>query len=46
MKKVGTILFVVAILAGLIVRYLSVQYMGIFDMTTYHEWGLKALTEA
>jgi hypothetical protein len=45
MKKVGTVLFVAGILSGLIVRYLSLQYMGTFDMTTYHEWGLKTLTE-
>jgi hypothetical protein len=45
MKKAGTILFVVAILSGLILRYLAVGYMGTFDMTTYHEWGLNALKE-
>lgn len=45
MKKAGTIIFVIAILSGFILRFLSSQYMGIFDMTTYHEWGLKVLTE-
>jgi hypothetical protein len=45
MKKAGTIIFWVAITSGLILRYLSLQYMGIFDMTVYHEWGLKTLME-
>jgi len=45
MKKAGTIIFWVAIASGLIIRYLSLQYMGIFDMTVYHEWGLNALKE-
>jgi hypothetical protein len=45
MKKFGTILFVVAILSGFLLRFLSLGYMGIFDMTTYHEWGMNVLKE-
>ena len=45
MKKAGTIIFWVAIASGLILRFLSLQYMGIFDMTVYHEWGLNTLME-
>jgi uncharacterized membrane protein (DUF441 family) len=45
MKKFGTIIFVIAILAGLFLRCMSLQFMGTFDMTTYHEWGLKAVNE-
>jgi hypothetical protein len=42
MKKTAIILFWLAILIGLVIRCDSLSYMGIFDMATYHEWGLKA----
>jgi hypothetical protein len=42
MKKIAIILFWAAILLGLVLRYMSLSYMGIFDMATYHEWGLQA----
>jgi hypothetical protein len=45
MKRAGTILFWTAIASGLLIRYLSLSYNGIFDMATYHEWGLNALRE-
>jgi hypothetical protein len=45
MKKISIILFWAAILTGLILRYLSLSYMGIFDMATYHEWGLHAFKD-
>jgi len=42
MKKTALILFWAAILIGLVIRCVSLSYMGIFDMATYHEWGLQA----
>jgi hypothetical protein len=45
MKKAGEIIFWTAIVSGLVIRYLSLSYNGIFDMATYHEWGLNALKE-
>ncbi len=45
MKKTAIILFWTAILAGLVIKCMSLSYMGIFDMTTYHEWGLQTLKE-
>ena len=44
MKKIITFLFLAAILLGLILRIFSLFYNGIFDMETYYEWGLAALT--
>jgi len=45
MKKTAIILFWAAILAGLVLRYMSLSYMGIFDMATYHQWGLSAFKD-
>jgi hypothetical protein len=45
MKKTAIILFWAAILIGLVLRYVSLSYMGIFDMATYHEWGLHAFKD-
>ena len=45
MKKTALILFWAAILAGLALRYMSLSFMGIFDMATYHEWGLQTFKE-
>lgn len=45
MKKIFTILFLGLILFGLLLRIFSLFYNGIFDMETYYEWGLAALTQ-
>ena len=45
MKKPAIILFWAAILAGFFLRYVSLSYMGIFDMATYHEWGLHSFKD-
>jgi hypothetical protein len=45
MKKASIILFWTAILSGLVIKCMSLSYNGMFDMVTYHEWGLKALNE-
>jgi len=45
MKKPGNYIFWSAILLGLFIRYLSLFYNGIFDMETYHNWGLSTLNE-
>lgn len=44
MKRIITFLFWGAILFGLILRFISLFYNGIFDMETYYEWGLATLT--
>jgi hypothetical protein len=44
MKRIFTYLFLGAILFGLVLRIISLFYNGIFDMETYYEWGLAALT--
>jgi hypothetical protein len=45
MKKTAIILFWAAILAGLVLKCMSLSYMGIFDMATYHDWGLQTYKE-
>ena len=45
MKKTALILFWAAIVAGLVIRCMSLSYMGIFDMATYHDWGLLAFKD-
>ena len=45
MNKAGTFLFWTALVTGLLIRFLSLSYNGVFDMATYHEWGLNALKE-
>jgi hypothetical protein len=45
MKKVLTSLFWLLIIAGLIIRLLSLSYNGIFDMAVYHQYGLSTLKE-
>lgn len=42
MKKTAIILFWAAIVMGLVLRCISLSYMGTFDMATYHDWGLLA----
>lgn len=44
MKKPIKYLFWAAILLGLVIRFFSLFYRGLFDMETYYEWGLAALT--
>src|SRR5450759_2621126 len=45
MKRILTIIFFGLILFGLFLRIFSLFYNGIFDMETYYEWGLAALTK-
>ncbi len=45
MKKSVNYIFWSALLSGLLIRYLSLFYNGIFDMETYHQWGLSALKD-
>ena len=45
MKNFFTSIFWLLIATGLIIRLLSVSYLGIFDMATYHEWGLNTLKD-
>jgi hypothetical protein len=43
MRKILISLFWLLIISGLIIRLLSISYMGIFDMAVYHEWGINTL---
>jgi hypothetical protein len=43
LKKIKIYIFWVLIIAGFIIRYLSLSHNGIFDIATYNEWGLSTL---
>ncbi|MCX6335136.1 MAG: hypothetical protein NT092_12695 [Bacteroidia bacterium] len=43
MKKVLISIFWILIIAGLIIRLLSLSYNGIFDIDAYYEWGYNSL---
>ncbi len=43
MTKINTPLFFSAFLSGLIIKILSLFFIGVFDMHQYYEWGLGTL---
>jgi hypothetical protein len=45
MKRIGTYLFWIIILVGLVIRLLSLSYNGTFDIDTYYEVGYISLKD-
>jgi hypothetical protein len=45
MKKAAQYLFWSAMIVGLIIRIFTISYNGVFDMATYNEWGMAAVSK-